>query len=163
MAISRSISWAQLSGVITADTHAACAEMFAKFWNISVAERVVDDLADPLLAHGRHADQVEDARPLGLGPHHAVERGQLADGVRGREQRAAPYAGVAVSRVGRVQFVGTADPADRLAPHDRIVELEGEVTRNAEAVGDPLACEPLDDVIGHSQLLTHWISPFVSE
>ena len=33
MAISRSISWAQLSGVITAETHAACAEMFAKFWN----------------------------------------------------------------------------------------------------------------------------------
>ena len=33
MAISRSISWTQLSGVITAETHAACAEMFAKFWN----------------------------------------------------------------------------------------------------------------------------------
>jgi hypothetical protein len=43
---------------------------------------VVDDLADPLLAHRRHADDVEDARPLGPGPHHAVERGQLADGVR---------------------------------------------------------------------------------
>jgi hypothetical protein len=33
VAISRSISWAQLSGVITAQTQAACAEMFAKFWN----------------------------------------------------------------------------------------------------------------------------------
>src|SRR5439155_21098938 len=32
-AIPRSISWTQLSGVITAETHAACAEMFAKFWN----------------------------------------------------------------------------------------------------------------------------------
>ncbi len=110
----------------------------------------MDDLADPLLAHRRHADQVEDARPLSLGPHHAVERGQLADGVRGREQRAAPYAGVAVGRVRRVQLVRAADPADRLAPHDCIVEFEGEVTRNAEAVSDPLACEPLDDVIGHS-------------
>ena len=123
----------------------------------------MDDLTNPLVAHGWHADQVEDTRPLSLGPHHAVERGQLADGVRSREQRAAPYAGVAVSRVGRVQLVGTADPADHLALHHGIVELEGEVTRNAEAVSDPLACEPLDDVIGHGWLLTHWISPFVSE
>jgi hypothetical protein len=30
-AISRSISWTQLSGVIIAETHAACAEMLAKF------------------------------------------------------------------------------------------------------------------------------------
>ena len=97
----------------------------------------MDDLADPLIAHRRHADEVEDARPLGLGPHHAVERGQLADGVRGQEQRTAPYAGVAVSRVGRVQLVGTADPADRLAARDGVVELECEVARDAEAVGDP--------------------------
>ena len=92
----------------------------------------MDDLTNPLVAHGRHANQVENTRPLSLGPHHAVERGQLADGVRSREQRAAPYAGVAVSRVGRVQFVGTADPADHLALHHCIVEFEGEVTRNAK-------------------------------
>ena len=98
---------------------------------------------------------MEDTRPLSLGPHHAVERRQLADGVRGREQRAAPYSGIAVSRVGRVQFVGTADPADRLAASDGIVDLECEVPGDAEAVGDPLAREPADDVIRYSWLLTH--------
>ena len=60
---------------------------------LPVAERVVDDLADPLVAHRRHADQVEDARPLGLGPHHAVERGQLADGVRSRAASNSPARG----------------------------------------------------------------------
>ena len=122
---------------------------------LPVAERVVDDLADPLVAHRRHADEVEDARPLGLGPHHAVERGQLADGVRGHQHRTTPYAGVAVGRVRRVQLVRTSDPADRLAPRDRVAELECEVPRDAEAVGDPLACEPSDDVIRDSRLLTH--------
>ena len=40
----------------------------------------------------------------------------------------------------------------RLAPRNRVAELEGEVPCNAEAVGDPLACEPLDDVIRDSWL-----------
>src|SRR5206468_11480447 len=122
-----------------------------------VAQRVVDDLTDPLAAHCRHADEVEDARPLGLGPHHAVERGQLADGVRGHQHRTTAHAGVAVGRVRRIQLVGTADPADRLAPRDRVAELEREVPRDAEAVGDPLACEPSDDVIRDSRPLTHRI------
>ena len=133
---------------------------------LAVAERVVDDLADPLLAHRRHADDVEDARPLGPGPHHAVERGQLADGVRGHQHRTAPHAGVAVGRVRRVQLVGTSDPADRLAPRDRVAELEREVPRDAEAVGDPLAGEPSDDVIrdvwtsfddGMADSFTRWL------
>src|SRR5262249_40778515 len=91
----------------------------------------------------------------GPGPHHAVERGQLADGVRGHQHRTAPHAGVAVGRVRRVELVGTPDPADRLAPRDRVAELEREVARDAEAVGDPLACEPSDDVIRDGGLLTH--------
>jgi hypothetical protein len=126
---------------------------------LPVAERVVDDLANPLLAHRRHADEVENARPLGLGPHHAVERGQLADGVRSREQRAAAHTGVAVSRVCRVQLIRTSDPADRIALCDRVAELESEVARDAEAVGDSLAREPPNDVIRDSQLLTHWKLP----
>ena len=36
--------------------------------------------------------------------------------VRGQEHRTTPHAGVAVGRVRRVQLVGAADPADRLAP-----------------------------------------------
>src|SRR5262249_33817521 len=81
--------------------------------------------------------------------------GQLADGVRGQEHRTTPHAGVAVGRVRRVQFVRTADPADRLALRDRVAELEGEVPRDTEAVGDPLACEPPYDVIRDSRLPTH--------
>ncbi len=125
---------------------------------LPVAERVVDDLADPLLAHRRHTDDMEDAGPLGLGPHHAVERGQLADGIGGQEHRTTPHAGIAVGRVRRVQLVGTSNPADRLAPRDRVAELECEVTRDSEAVGDPLACEPPDEVIRDSRLLTHRMS-----
>src|SRR5262249_40710356 len=122
---------------------------------LPVAERVVNDLAGPLTAHRRHADDVEDARPLGPGPHHAVERGQLADGVRGQEHRTAAHAGVAVSPVGRVPLLGTADPADRLAGCGRVAELEGEVPGDAEAVGDPLAREPSDDVVRDGRSLTH--------
>src|SRR5262249_34360109 len=85
-----------------------------------------------------------------------VERGQLADGVRGQEQRTPPHSDVAV---GRVQLVGTADPADRLAPRNRVAELEREVPRDAEAVGDPLAGEPPYDVIRDSRLPTHRMSP----
>jgi hypothetical protein len=38
-------------------------------------------------------------------------------------------------------------------------EFEGEVSCDAEAVGDPLACEPSDDVIRDSGLLTHRMFP----
>jgi hypothetical protein len=38
---------------------------------------------------------------------------------------------------------------------DRVAELEGEVPRDAEAVGDPRAYEPPYDVIRDRRSLTH--------
>src|SRR6516165_4614338 len=46
-------------------------------------------------------------------------------------------------------------------PRDRVVEPEGEIPCDGEAVGYPLAREPSDDVICDSRLLTHRALPVV--
>jgi len=76
-------------------------------------------------------------RPFSLGPHHAVERGHLADGVRGHQHRTTAHAGV--NRRPRTPRLtrGASDPADRLILRDCVAELEGKVPRDAKAVGDP--------------------------
>jgi hypothetical protein len=43
----------------------------------------------------------------------------------------------------------------RFATGHGIVELEGEVTRNTEAIRDPLLCQPPYDVIRDRRLLAH--------
>src|SRR5689334_9988373 len=53
------------------------------------------------------------------------------------------------------------EPRDRVGGEDgqrpggRVAELERDVARDAEAVGEPLACESSDDVIRDSRLLKH--------
>ena len=117
----------------------------------------MDDLADPLTAHRRHTDEVEDARPLGLGSHHAVECGQLTDRVCGHQHRTTSHACVPIGRIRRVQFVRTANPANPPAPGNGIVELECEVPGDSEAVRDSLACEPSDNIIRDSIIRDSWL------
>jgi len=102
VAISRSISWAQLSGVITAETHAACAEMFAEVLEHSVTQRVVNDLADPLAAHRRHADEVKTHDRSALAPITPLSADISPTALRGHQHRTTAHAGVNRRRVPRV-------------------------------------------------------------
>ena len=117
---------------------------------LAVAQGVMGDLAQTLVLIGRHPDDMKDQRALGFRAHDAVQRRQFADPISGGEQSRAPDAGVAVSGVRGVQFVGATNPFDLSADLDRVAHREQIVPSNAEAMRDALVGNALDDVVGYA-------------
>ena len=87
-----------------------------------VAEVVVGDQAQVLDPFAGHAHDVEDRKPVCLGAHHTVECGQFTDAVGGGQDRRTAGSGVAVGRVGGVQFVGARHPVQAVDLLDGVVD-----------------------------------------
>ena len=119
----------------------------------AIAERVMGDLVHALVLIGRHADDVEDQRPFGLGAHHAVDGRQLADAIGRRQHCRAADARIAVRSVRRIQLVGAADPLDLGTAVDRITDRKQIIAGNAKAVVDPFCSQALDDIVGDADRL----------
>lgn len=86
-----------------------------------------------LLAGARRTDDVEHGDALGQTPGDPVQRGQLADAKgRDHDREAGLDPRVPVSRVGRVQLVGVADPVQDVVVLKVVEELEVVVARYAE-------------------------------
>src|SRR6266496_2471338 len=92
---------------------------------------------------------MEDERALGLRAHDSVDCRQLADRISRRQHCRAPSARVTISRVGRIEFVRTADPLDVWIAIDCVTNRKGIVTRYAETVFDALISNSLDDIVNY--------------
>jgi hypothetical protein len=121
----------------------------------------VGNFAQALVLIGRHSDDMEDERALGFCAHHAVQRGQFADSISGREHGCAPYARITVCGIRRVQLVHTTDPADFPVAFDRITDREKVIAGNSKTVADTFICEALYDVIGDVGRTRHCCWPFI--
>jgi len=112
----------------------------------AVAQRVMGDQPLALDARAGRTDDVEDRQPLRPRPHDAVQCAQLADAIRGRQQRGSLDPRVAVRGVGRVQLVGAHDPLDARAGVEGIVERKRIVARHAERAVDSKIRQAIDHV-----------------
>ena len=156
VAITRSISGMQLSGVITADTHAACAEMFAKFWKtpspsvwwVTLRTRWCRIVGMPTRwkTHERSA----------LAPHDPVQGRQFADRVGRHEHRTAADAGVAVGGVGGVPTRLSSRSSGPISLRATASQSRNAIIAcYAEAIRNALPCKSLDDVIGDDRVCGH--------
>src|ERR1700722_9635197 len=96
------------------------------------------NLAQALILIGWHADDVKYQRALRFRAHHTIQGRQFADPISGRQHSHAPYAGIAIRGVRRVQFVGTTDPFDLWAALDRVAHREQVVPGDSKAMRDAL-------------------------
>jgi hypothetical protein len=113
---------------------------------------VVHGFAQMLMSHARHAHQVKDGRPFGLGPHHAAERAQLAHGVGRAKHRRAPNAGIPVGGIGCVQLIRATTPLDLLVCVNRVVERKRIVTGETKTIGDTEFGEPINGIFNDCRL-----------
>ena len=79
-----------------------------------------------------HPDQMENGEAVGQASHDAVDRGKLSNAVGRGEDRRAADAGIAVSRIGGIQFVRAYDPLEAGNLLRSIIDGECIVSRNAE-------------------------------
>ena len=102
----------------------------------AIAKSMVQDLPQLLISHAGHAHQMEDGRPLGFGPHHPVQRAQLADGVGRAQHRRAPNTCIPVRGIRRVQLIRTTKPLDRFVRGNRVIKRKRKVTGDTKAIGN---------------------------
>ena len=82
--------------------------------------RTVRDFPDALVLIRGHSDDVKYQGVFRLSAHDTVQGRQLADAVGCRQHCRAANTSVTVRCIGRIQFVGTADPLHLWAAFDRV-------------------------------------------
>ena len=119
----------------------------------SVAQGMMRDLMQPLILMGRHPDEMEDERSLGLGAHHAVNRRQFAHAIGRHQHRGAANTGVAVGGVRRVQLVRAPNPFDFRATINGVAQRKRIVPGDPKAVIHALPRKSMNDIVGDAALL----------
>ena len=114
---------------------------------VAIAEGMVDDPPGRLGVLRGGADHVDHGDVLGIAAGDGVRRRQLADAERREERRHAAQAPVAIGRVAGVQLVGVADPADAVVRDHVVEQLQVEVSRYAEHLGDAEFGEAVQQVV----------------
>ena len=143
-------------GVARAELRRRCADLARhaqKVTEVAVAQCMVHAVATLLRPACGRAHNMDHRQIFGETAGRAVDGAQFADAEGGQQRRRAATARIAVRRIGRVEFVGAADPADIPMGDHAIEKLQVIVARHAKQMTDADLLKARQQIISYGKAL----------